>query len=113
MELALALRPTRRLDCGSTSWLKMPPAMLVRARSQMAEATATRMMRAAMLTHAVAADIVVLEGQGAMTRLQRGKRVKRSSSPPFPALPRTMNPGSLMPVMQYLHVQLTALPPLR
>ena len=56
---------------------RIPLAMLERARSQMVVVMATLTMRAATLTHAGAADIAALEGQGVMTRLQRGRKAKK------------------------------------
>ena len=43
----------------------------------MAEVMAALTMRAVMPTHAGGADIAVLEGQGVMTRLQKGRKEKR------------------------------------
>ena len=89
---------------------RMPLAMLVRARSQVAEVTATLMMRTAMLTHTGGAGIAVPEVPGGMTHLLRERKAKRSSLPPFPRPQRITNPGSLMPVMPFLLALLTAKP---
>ena len=56
---------------------RIPPAMLARARSRMAEATATPAMMAVMLDHAGIGGIAVQEVLGEETRLQRPKKGRR------------------------------------